>query len=183
MYSSKSVDGVRLYELARQGVEIKRKPCEVEIKKLEFAGEQNGEFTIDVVCSKGTYIRSLIADIGERLGCGAVMTDLCRTLACGFTLDDCVTLDELQNRRDNELGFDDILTGVEALLLPYKKAVVSPAQTTRFANGGALDINRIKTQIRDDEICTVYGADGAFLGLGQNINGELKVLRLLPKNQ
>ncbi|MBE6720151.1 MAG: tRNA pseudouridine(55) synthase TruB [Ruminococcaceae bacterium] len=183
MYSAKSVDGVRLYELARQGIEVERKPCEVKIKKLELVGEKDGEFTIDVICSKGTYIRSLIDDIGKKLGCGAVMTSLCRTLACGFTLDDCTTLEELQNRRDGKFGFDDLITGVETILSPYKKVAVSPAQAVRFSNGGALDTLRIKTKIQPDEICTVYSPNGDFLGLGQNKNNELKALRLLPKNQ
>ena len=180
MYSAKSVDGVRLYELARQGVEVERTPCEVEIKKLELVGEKDGEFIIDVLCSKGTYIRSLIDDIGSALGCGAVMTSLCRTLACGFTLDDCVTLDELQSRRDNEQGFDDLIIGIDEILSPYKKVTVSDAQAIRFSNGGALDINRIKTAVNADETCRIYGAQNGFLGLAKNENGELKALRLLP---
>ncbi|MBR2277782.1 MAG: tRNA pseudouridine(55) synthase TruB [Eubacterium sp.] len=183
MYSAKSVDGVRLYELARQGKEVDREPCEVEIKKLDFVGEKSGEFIIDVICSKGTYIRSLIADIGDRIGCGAVMTDLCRTLACGFTLGDCVTLDELQKRRDENAGFNDTIIGIDRVLSAYKKVVVSPAQTRRFSNGGALDINRIKASVEPDEICTVYGADGNLLGLAQHKDGELKALRLMPHKQ
>lgn len=98
MFSAKSVDGVRLYDLARQGVEIKREPCKVEIKELTLSdyNESTNEYTIDVLCSKGTYIRSLIDDIGKSLGCGATMTALCRTRAMGFTLDDCTTIDTLQ---------------------------------------------------------------------------------------
>ncbi|MBR3149125.1 MAG: tRNA pseudouridine(55) synthase TruB [Eubacterium sp.] len=180
MYSAKSVDGVRLYELARQGVEVERTPCEVEIKKLELIGENDGEFTLDVTCSKGTYIRSLIADIGDALGCGAVMTALCRTHACGFTLDDCKTLAELQEMRDYDEPFDGVIIPVERLLSPYKKVCVSAAQARRFSNGGALDINRIKTKTAPDEICTVYGDNDDFLGLAQNSDGELKALRLLP---
>ncbi|MBQ9517391.1 MAG: tRNA pseudouridine(55) synthase TruB [Eubacterium sp.] len=183
MFSAKSVDGVRLYELARKGEEIEREPCEVEVKKLELIGEENGEFTLDVVCSKGTYVRSLIADIGAKLGCGAVMTSLCRTLACGFTLDDCVTLDELQAIRDSGGDFSGKIIELDRVLSAYKRVAVSPAQTRRFSNGGALDINRIKMSIEPDEICTVYGADGDLLGLAQNTNGELKALRLMPYRQ
>lgn len=183
MFSAKSVDGVRLYELARQGIEVKREPCEVEVKKLELIGEKDGEFTIEVLCSKGTYIRSLIADIGKNLGCGATMTALCRTQACGFTLDDCVTLDELQKMRDESLGFDSVLISTETVLGEYKKVVVSQAQAVRFSNGGELDINRIKTKIIPDEIVTVFGENGEFLGLGRSEKGELKPLRLLPRNQ
>ncbi len=113
MYSAVSVDGKRLYDLARQGIEVERQARQVEIKKLELVGCENGEYTIDVVCTKGTYIRTLIDDIGRELGCGAVMTGLTRTLAMGFTLEDSVTLDELQRRRDEGLPFDDIIMDIE----------------------------------------------------------------------
>ncbi|MDE6110854.1 MAG: tRNA pseudouridine(55) synthase TruB, partial [Eubacterium sp.] len=104
MYSAVSVNGKRLYELARQGIEVERNEREIEIKKLELVGFENGEYVIDVFCSKGTYIRSLIDDIGKKLGCGAVMTSLVRTSAMGFSLENCVTLDELQKRKDEGIG-------------------------------------------------------------------------------
>ena len=183
MFSAKSVDGVRLYELARQGVEVERKPCEIEVKKLAFIGEKDGEYTLDVLCSKGTYIRSLIADIGDALGCGAVMTKLCRTQACGFTLADCVTLEELQQMRDENAPFDSVLISTEAALSAYRSIQVSEAQTRRFSNGGELDLQRIKTKTEDGEIYTVFGENGDFLGLGRSEDGDLKPLRLLPRNQ
>ncbi|MBQ7202838.1 MAG: tRNA pseudouridine(55) synthase TruB [Eubacterium sp.] len=180
MYSAKSVDGKRLYELARQGVEVEREPCEVEIKRLELTGEKDGVFTIDVLCSKGTYIRSLIDDIGKKLGCGAVMTALCRTAACGFTFDRAVTLDELQKRRDDGEDFDDLVISVDELFSSYKKVYVSAAQAKRFSNGGELDITRIKQPPNAGEICTVYSPDGSFLGLAANENSTLKAKRILP---
>lgn len=179
MFSAKSVDGVRLYDLARQGIEVDRKPCQVEIKSLELIEHHGNEYVIDVLCSKGTYIRSLIDDIGRELGCGAVMTRLVRTKAMGFSLDDCVTLDELQSRRDNNLGFDDILHDVEDIFRDYKKVMISPAQSTRFANGGALDLKRVKAKINTNELCRVYSQENIFLGLGQSDGDELKVARLL----
>lgn len=181
MYSAKSVDGVRLYDLARQGKTIEREPCEVEIKELELVAfdENSNSYTIDVLCSKGTYIRSLIDDIGRALGCGAVMTELIRTKAMGFSLEDCFTLSQLQEKKDSGAGFDDILISVEELFRDYKRVYVSPAQSTRFFNGGALDIQRIKTNIEPEEICAVYSNEKEFLGLGQRKEQELKVLRVL----
>ena len=87
MYSAIKKDGKRLYELARQGIEVEREKRIVTIYSCEFVSFENGEYTIDVKCSKGTYIRSLISDIGEMLGCGAVMTALRRTLSNGFSID------------------------------------------------------------------------------------------------
>lgn len=184
MYSAVSVDGKRLYDLARQGIEIERKARQVEIKKLELVGCNNGEYTIDVICTKGTYIRTLIDDIGRELGCGAVMTALTRTLAMGFTLDDCVTVNELQKRKDSGSGFDDILFDIEKILDCYDKAVVSPAQANRFSNGGALSLDRIKKELPDG-LYRVYSPDGVFLGLGEcsKKTNELSVKKLLVRNQ
>ena len=178
MYSAVSVNGKRLYELARQGIEVERKEREIEIKKLEFVGFENGEYTIDIFCSKGTYIRTLIDDIGRRLGCGAVMTSLVRTSAMGFSLEDTVTLDELQRRKDENIGFDDILLPLDKALAVYDKIIVSPAQSVRFKNGGSLDLARIKKHLCDEEIYRVYNPEGDFLGLGQAVNNELKIKRI-----
>lgn len=181
MFSAKSVDGVRLYDLAREGKIVEREACKVEIKSLDLVSFDDNEhiYQIDVLCSKGTYIRSLIDDIGKKLGCGAVMTELCRTKAMGFDLSDCVTLAELQERKDSGKGFDDVLIDIERMFDCYKKVRVSPAQSTRFFNGGALDINRVQKNIMPDEICAVYSDKNEFLGLGQRQGEELKVLRIL----
>lgn len=181
MFSAKSVDGVRLYDLAREGKTVEREACKVEIKNLDLVSFDDKEhiYQIDVLCSKGTYIRSLIDDIGKKLGCGAVMTELCRTKAMGFDLSNCVTLAELQERKDCGKGFDDVLIDIERMFDCYKKVRVSPAQSTRFFNGGALDINRVQKNIMPDEICAVYSDKNEFLGLGQRQGEELKVLRVL----
>lgn len=181
MFSAKSVDGVRLYDLAREGKTVEREACKVEIKNLDLVSFDDNEhiYQIDVLCSKGTYIRSLIDDIGKKLGCGAVMTELVRTKAMGFDLENCVTLAELQERKDSGKGFDDVLIDVEKMFDCYKKVRVSPAQSTRFFNGGALDINRVQKNIMPDEICAVYSDKNEFLGLGQRQGEELKVLRIL----
>lgn len=179
MYSAKSVDGVRLYDLARQGIEVDREPCKVEIKSLELVSHNDNKYVIDVLCSKGTYIRSLIDDIGRELGCGAVMTELVRTKAMGFSLEDCVTLGQLQERKDNSQGFDDLLHSVEDIFRDYKAVTISEAQSKRFANGGALDLKRVRARLEDNELCRVYSNNNLFLGLGQSDSNELKVARLL----
>ncbi len=178
MYSAVSVNGKRLYELARQGIEVERKEREIEIKRLELVENINGEYVIDVFCSKGTYIRSLIDDIGRMLGCGAVMTSLVRTSAMGFTLENCTTLDELQQRKNENIGFDDILLPLDQVLSAYDKITISPAQSIRFKNGGSLDLARIKKQLIKEEIYRIYNPEGAFLGLGQAVNEELIIKRI-----
>lgn len=178
MYSAVSVNGERLYELARKGIEVERKPREVEIKRLELIEEKDGEYSIDVLCTKGTYIRTLIDDLGRTLGCGAVMTSLVRTYAMGFTLDDCITLDALQKRKEENIGFADIVIPLDKALEAYGKITVTAAQGTRFKNGGALDLNRIKKSLTEGELYRVYDESG-FLGLGQASDSELKIKRIL----
>ncbi len=186
MYSAVSVDGQRLYDLARKGIEVERKARKVEIKELtlcrDLCSEEDNTYVINVVCSKGTYIRTLIDDIGRKLQCGAVMTELERTLAMGFTLDDCVTLDEMQKRRDDELGFDDIIIDIEKMFLSLESVFVSPLQAKRFQNGAPLDANRIKKTL-ENKSYRVYSQDIGFLGLGKyNVDtNELCVERLLVK--
>lgn len=186
MYSAVSVDGQRLYDLARKGIEVERKAREVEIKELtlvkEFCSEAENLYTINVICSKGTYIRTLIDDIGRKLGCGAVMTELERTLAMGFTLQNCVSLENMQERKDNELGFDDVLKSVEEMFSSYESVFVSPLQAKRFQNGAPLDANRIKKTL-ENKSYKVYSQDIGFLGLGRynNDTNELCVERLLVK--
>ena len=177
MYSAVSVNGKRLYDLARQGIEVEREKREVEIKKLELSecNEAENEYTIDVLCTKGTYIRTLIDDIGRVLGCGAVMTSLIRTYAMGFMLDDCKTLAQLQQLKDSGEGFEGVLLPLEKALDAYDKVTVSPAQAVRFKNGGALDLERVKKQLNVGEIYRVYDPDGAFLGLGKADEAQLKV--------
>lgn len=182
MYSAVSVDGKRLYELARQGVEVERQARRIEIKRLELVEHNDNEYTIDVICSKGTYIRTLIDDLGRVLGCGATMTALTRTLAMGFTLENCVTISELQERKDSGKGFDDILIELEDMFTSYDKVVISPAQAKRFGNGGALDLERIRNKLSQG-VYRVYSPEGLFLGLGEADldKQELLVKRLMVR--
>ena len=182
MYSAVSVDGKRLYDLARQGIEVERQARQTEIKKLELVDFTDGEYTIDVVCTKGTYIRTLIDDIGRELGCGAVMTKLTRTLAMGFTLENSITLDELQSRKDNGIAFNDVVMDIEKMFASYDRIYVSEAQARRFSNGGALAADRLKKKLSNG-IYSVYSPNGLFLGLGEadTQKQELSVKRLLVR--
>ena len=154
--------GKRLYELARQGKSAQRPEREVCIKRLELvsANEAENKYSIDVFCSKGTYIRTLIDDIGKKLGCGAVMTALTRTEAYGYKLTDCMTVP------------------VESALSCYDKITVSQAQSIRFKNGGALELLRIRNKLEPGRLYRVYAPSGAFLGLGETSSAELAVKRV-----
>lgn len=102
MYSALKIGGRKLCDLARDGITVEREAREVTIHSITAVRINEREYTLDVHCSKGTYIRTLCADIGDRLGCGGCMKTLCRASASGFTLDDAHTLTELENMTDEE---------------------------------------------------------------------------------
>lgn len=164
MYSAIKKDGVRLYSLARQGVEVERTPRNVTIKELELIEAlPDNEYVIDVLCSKGTYIRSLADDIGKALGCGAVLTSLRRTMTAGFSIDECTPLEKFEEN------------GAQKYILPADRAVmhlgevrVSQPQGVRFCNGGGLSLSRLSLSedCCDEALLRVY-APGGFLGLGK----------------
>lgn len=181
MYSAVSVGGKRLYELARSGVEVERQSREIEIKKLDMLPKNGDYYVIDVLCSKGTYIRSLIDDIGKKLGTGAIMTSLCRTQACEFSLADCNDLESLFAAKEAGEDMQKYLLPVENVFLQFEKLTVSQAQSIRFKNGGALDAERIKSPIAESSVYRVCSPCGEFLGLGMEENSQLKVKRLLVK--
>lgn len=164
MYSALKKDGVRLYELARQGIEIEREERECEIFKLDIAEVSQNEFALYTECSSGTYIRSLISDIGEALGTGAVMASLNRTFACGISEEECITLEELESYRDNS-ELEKIIISVDKILSEYPKINITKPQAVRFKNGGELLKNRIKGRVPCGLI-RVY-CDDEFLGLGE----------------
>ncbi|MBR3588353.1 MAG: tRNA pseudouridine(55) synthase TruB, partial [Clostridia bacterium] len=167
MYSAIKKDGKRLYELARQGIEVEREKRTVTIYNCDFISFENGEYTIDVKCSKGTYIRSLVSDIGEMLGCGAVMTSLRRTLSNGFSIDESHTEDELKSSED----VTEFLIPVDKALEAYPAIKVSEAQAKRFRNGGELDAARLHTKLTPS-LYRVYSPDNKFLGLGEYRENE-----------
>lgn len=184
MYSALSKNGVRLYELARRGEEVERQARPVTIYRLElteFDG-QTQECTLNVLCSKGTYIRSLADDLGRMLGCGAVMSGLRRTYAVGFSLEDCVTLDTLSELAQQG-KLSQCMIPLERALAAYPSLSVTQAQAVRFANGGALDADRLRFAEKRDGLFRVYSPDERFLGLGELLpeERELKVRRVLQE--
>jgi len=167
MYSAKSQGGQRLYELARRGVEVEREARPVEIYRLELIDETN----IYVECSAGTYIRSLIDDLGQVLGCGACMSSLRRVKANGYDISRCVTLEQLE--QGGARGF----VSIDEALSAWPAIEVTPAQAVRFKNGGALDLARLR-DVSAGELHRVY-SENKFLGFGRIQGPELAVARLL----
>lgn len=172
MFSAVSVNGQRLYDLARQGIEVERKAREVTVFSIEMLSEneQTGEYTVCVECSSGTYIRTLIADLGEALGCGAVMTALRRTKANGFDISQAVTVEELAEKAEKG-ELDSVLIPVDKALEEYSVIKVTALQAKRFRNGGELDLQRLKYP-RMIGLFRVYDPEDNFIGLGEIGEGD-----------
>ena len=175
LYSAIKRDGVRLYELARQGIEVERDPRKCEIYELSVGETENGEYSLYCECSAGTYIRTLINDIGEKLGCGATMTSLCRTFACGIELSECFTLEELAELKEKG-EIEKAIIPLEKLLLEYPEIHVTENQAKRFSNGGSLMRDRVRN-VKENGIYRVYG-NGELLGLGELTDTDLLVKRV-----
>ena len=166
MYSALKKDGVKLYELARRGETVERKSRIITIYSIKLTDlRRDGDLVcgvIDVTCSKGTYIRTLIDDIGMKLHCGAIMTSLRREASNGFDISQCVPLDEF-------MSADDISVYCHTpdfAVMQYKSVNVTAAQAKRFSNGGELDIIRLKSaDLSEADTLRVY-YDSKFLGLG-----------------
>lgn len=179
MYSAIKKDGERLYDLARKGIEIERESRKITIEKLEIYDFDGVEFSMDVTCSAGTYIRSLCDDIGKALGCGAVMTALRRTEANGFSIENAVTLENLE-KLVSENKTDEVITSVEKALMSYPEIVVTNPQANRFHNGGELGYDRLRGDYPIG-IYRVYSPERKLLGLGEILTekGDLTVRRVL----
>lgn len=174
MYSALKIQGKKLYELAREGKTVERKARPITIYELELNAEEHPEYEIRVVCSKGTYIRTLCHDIGQKLGCGAVMTSLVRSRVGNFSLQDAKTLSEIQ-----KLAEDGCLAGavipVEEMFRDVPAIQVQDAADKALQNGNQLKITEVylKNQPHDPEdgdeyrvydrkgrFCAIYRYDG-----------------------
>ena len=164
MYSAKKVNGKKLYELAREGIEIERSACDIEIYDLKLISFSYPEAKISVSCSKGTYIRSLIHDLGQNLGCGAMMTGLLRTKACGFSLEESFFLSDIEKLFD-ENCLDNIIHPLDELF-HYKKVYCLPESDKLLENGNKIPLDLAKPmEAQIDERLAVYHSDGRFAGI------------------
>ena len=177
MYSALSQNGVRLYELARQGIEIERQARKIYIDKIELLEAlPEDTYCIRVGCRKGTYIRSLIADLGEKLGCGAMMTALERTASNGFSAKNSLPLAEVEQAFSTG-SLADRLVPVCQALAQYPGVTVTSAQAKRVQNGGSLSADRLSALPQAGYV-RIFAPDGSFLAIGEKTGSELRMKKL-----
>jgi len=167
MYSALKVNGKKLYELARQGVEIERKPRTVEIHHIRIEEIALPYVTFTVGCSKGTYIRALCADIGDKLGCGALMESLVRTRVGTFPIEEALKLSQVEELvREGHL--EERVIAPDAVFEEYEAITALPEADKALLNGNKLyfgQVRAVRKRFADGEWVRVYASNGTFTGV------------------
>lgn len=170
MYSAIKMNGKKLYELARRGEIVERSPRKVTISRLELVGEDKCDYILDIHCSKGTYIRTLCSDIGDKLGCGGCMSSLRRVKAGVFSITQAHTMEQIQAAADLG-GLDGIIIPVDTLFTDKPKLTVNEFEEKKLRNG-----NTIKTKSADGTY-RVYSESGEFLLLAEVKDNLLRTIK------
>lgn len=171
MYSAIKVNGRRLYDIARSGGEVERKARKINISRIDIVSRENGDYLLDVACSKGTYIRALCNDIGAALGCGACMSSLRRVAAGEFSVDNAHTLEEVIAAAEKGES-ESLFLPVDSLFQSLPAFVADEPREKRIRNG-----NEIKTPSLPDGEYRVYSKSGEFLMLGCAKDGIMRTVK------
>lgn len=184
MYSALKVNGKKLYELARAGVEVERKPRKVKIFSIEVLSIELPRVRMRVHCSKGTYIRTLCHDIGEKLGCGGCMEELLRTKVACFELSQSKRLSEIQKMQE-EGNLDAWILSVDQLFLDDTKAVTKPECDRIVHNGNRVRKNMFQIlEEKNSERLRVYDSNQQFIGIYEYFSEgkEYKPVKMFYEN-
>lgn len=170
MYSAVKVGGKKLYEIARKGETVERAPRNVTVFKLDVQGETDGDWQLDIACSKGTYVRTLCHDIGQALGVGGAMSALRRVRAGRFSIEDALTLEQVQQAADAGRA-EQLLLPVDTLFYEYDAVEIAAKDESRVRNGGTFSCGV------PDGTYRIYAETGEFLALGRADRGQCKTIK------
>ncbi|MBC8060969.1 MAG: tRNA pseudouridine(55) synthase TruB [Clostridiaceae bacterium] len=174
MYSALKVNGVRLYELARKGIEIERKERKITIFDIEILEIKLPYVSFIVKCSKGTYIRSLCYDIGEQLKCGGAMWALERIKTSIFEVENSIPLDAL-----TEDNIVNNIISIEDALGDYPILILDGTLKKQLLNGVSIYDKEVTDQLKEDQVYRVFFKDNEFFGLGSLYKSGFKMKKLL----
>ena len=168
MYSAVKVNGQRLYKLARAGVEVEREARTVEIYDISVVAVDVPALTLEVECGKGVYMRSLAFDLGNALGCGAYVTGLVRTSSAGFSIEDAITLEQLEESvAADQNGWLTHLHPIDAVLHRLRSVTVAPQAEKYLREGQSIGVGRSASDAGYLEQFRLYSEDGRFLAIAQ----------------
>ena len=173
-YSAIKKQGVRSYKLAREGMEVELEPRPVNVKEIELTEFSGTTFSLELRVSKGTYIRSIVRDIGEHFGCGAHVTDLRRLAVSPFDNNIMFSLEDIQSAENA----DELLLATDQVIADWRAITINDDTAFRFRNGSKPEYDEI-TANTAEELFRVYNASNSFLGLGKVTDGRLETVRLI----
>ena len=169
MYSAIKINGQKLYDIARRGGEVERRPRRITIHELSLLGEESGDYVLRIRCSKGTYIRTLCHDIGQALGCGGVMTALRRTCVGAYDVQNAYSVAALsQMERD---AAESLLLPLDSVFSDYEAVNLSSANEAHCRNGRGFSLDVPDGQYR------LYGADNQFLMFADVQSGMVRAMK------
>ncbi len=179
MHSALKHKGQPLYKLARQGIEIERKARNIQILALNLIDYKSDSITLDILCSKGTYIRTLAQDIGEQLGCGAHLSLLRRTAVEPFDCTKLYTMEEiaLLLKEQGKKALLNTLLPIDTALTKYPRMTLSDDETKRIQNG----LKIARNDIPDSAMIRLYQENGTFLGIGRCASDQQLAAKRLMK--
>jgi len=163
MFSALKHQGQPLYKYARKGIEIERPPRPVTVYELDLIRFENDEVELEIECSKGTYIRNIIDDLGQALGCGAHVTELHRNFVADYPVEQMITLERLEADREQNLSLDDYLLPMDTAVLHLDSAEIDLDSAGFFSHGQAINY----PNLNEGELIRVYRDDGVFLGIAE----------------
>lgn len=173
-YSAVKIDGKRAYRLAREGSEVVIDPRKVTVHSIEILREADrGQYDLDIRCGKGTYIRSLCRDIGEALGCGGVMGYLIRTRNGTFTIEESLTLQEIEEKGESlePVSMEETLLHLQAIMWPESLLAQALSGRALPLDSAAMREERPNRNATEGNICRMY-CGGRFVGVGQIVDAE-----------
>ncbi|TQV87818.1 tRNA pseudouridine(55) synthase TruB [Aliikangiella coralliicola] len=173
MFSALKHKGQPLYKLARQGIEIEREAREISVFHLELLRFEEDEVELEIECSKGTYIRNIVDDLGQVLECGAHVTELHRSFVADYPVEDMVTMEQLEADRDEGVSLDQYLLPMDSSVMHLDEAVLDADSEHYFLQGQAV----VYPDLEQGDYIRVYNEDDEFIGIAE----VDKELMLAPK--
>ncbi len=163
MYSALKHQGQPLYKYARQGIVIEREARDITVYSIDLIRFDNDEVELEIECSKGTYIRTIIDDLGQILGCGAHVTMLHRTFVADYPVELMVTIEQLENEREQDKSLDDYLLPMDSPVSHLEKVVIDLDSAHYFCHGNPVSYSGLD----ENDYIRVYDEDDTFLGLAE----------------
>lgn len=179
MFSALKYNGQPLYKLARQGIEVEREARDICIYELDLIRFEDDVLELEIECSKGTYIRTIIDDLGQILDCGAHVTLLHRTFVAHYPTEKMISLDQLEAEREQEMSLDAHLLSLDSAIIDFQKAMLDANSQIPFCHGNPV----VYAGLNHDELVRVYSEDDVFLGVAEiDDEGMLAPKRLVVKH-